>query len=107
MSLITQKPNYNISDGIKRFDSVQAEGNNAVITIIYENIDTADVELFIEQSVDGSNWPELEGSRKVVDQTKDHHTYNVIGLVKGLLIRIGVDPKTAATGTITEIKHLI
>lgn len=107
MSLITQKPNYNIPDGIKKFDSVQAEGNNAVVAIMYENINSTDVELFVEQSPDGTNWAEMEGSRKVVDQTKDHHTYNIIGIVQGLLIRIGIDPKTATAGTLTEIKYLI
>jgi hypothetical protein len=106
MGLITQKPNYSIAGGDTTFEAVQLEEAAAVVQALYSGIDSADVQLYLEQSPDGSNWNAVSASAVVLDNNKPSHLFN-INLKRGLFIRVGVLQGTATAGTIDSINYLI
>lgn len=105
MSLHTQNPNYSIATGDKTFDAVTLEADVAAVAVLYSDIDTDDVELYLEQSVDGTNWNEVPDSTIVLDNTKPSHLWNLT-IKKGVFVRVGVRKKTATAGTIDKINTL-
>jgi len=105
MSLDTQTPNYSISTGDSTFDAVPLKSDVAAIAVLYNGINTDDVELYLEQSVDGTNWNEVPDSTVVLDNTKPSHLWNIT-IKKGIFIRVGLRKKTATAGIIDKINTL-
>jgi hypothetical protein len=106
MGLTTQKPNYSIAGGDTLFQAVQLEEAAAAIQIQYSGINSADVELYLEQSIDNVNFNAVPGSNVILDQTKPSHLFNLTGK-KGLFIRVGLKAGTATAGIIDTILYLI
>jgi hypothetical protein len=105
MSLDTKNLNYDITAGDKTFDPVIFETDTAAIVVIYSGIDTDDVEIYLEQSVDRTNWNDVPDSTVILDKTKPSHMWN-ISIMRGIHIRVGLLKKTATTGTIENINTL-
>ena len=105
MGLITQQPNYSIAGGNTLFPAVQLEDAAAAIQIQYSGINSADVELYLEQSIDNANFNAVPGSNVILDQTKPSHLFNLTGK-RGLFIRVGMNAGTATAGVIDTILFL-
>lgn len=105
MSLITKKPNYSIADGDTYFDGVSADSDQMAINIAYSGINSTDVELYLEQSIDAARWNAVPGSDTIVDQNADSHLFRV-GTKSGMFIRVGLRKGSATAGTIDAINYL-
>ncbi len=106
MGLITQSPNYSIAGGNTTFEAVQLEEATAAIQILFSNIDSTDVQLYLEQSLDGQNWNAVPNNTVVLDNAKPSHLFN-INIKRGLFIRVGMLQGTATVGTIDAINYLV
>jgi len=105
MSLQDKQPKYGIPEGDTAFEGMQLQDNIAALIVLYSHINTSDVEIYLEQSVDGNNWNEVADSTVVLDNTVPSHLYN-LNLKKGMYIRVGLHKGTATEGTIEQIRLL-
>ena len=105
MSLQDKFPKYEIAEGDTVFEGMQLHDNIAALVVLYDHIDSSDVEIYLEQSVDGKNWNEVADSTVVLDNKAPSHLYN-LNLKNGLYIRVGLHKNTATAGSIDQIRLL-
>lgn len=106
MTLIIQKPNYAVAGGDHNFDTVQVNGDKAIVQVVYSAVDTSDVQLELHQSVSGASYDLVEQTAVAIDKDKPSHSWNVRGLVPGVFLRAGVVKGTATAGIIETISYL-
>jgi hypothetical protein len=100
---ITQTVDYDLTGGDTTFDGVRLWNLREEVTaqIDYTGIDPSDVEVFVEQSLDGIEYSPITGANAVLYDTKLSHTFNILGLITNYCrIRVEV---VAGAGTIDEI----
>jgi len=98
--------NYNLSNGDNSFDGIRLYNlnNDGIfsIQINYSAINSSDVQLMVESSLDGVNYTQIEGAAVTIDNTLSAFTFNFIGL-KTVYIRLKVLKGIATAGTIDNL----
>ncbi len=102
--MLKQILNYNLSGGDHVFPGIELKNLNlnASIQLNYTGINSADVQVKLEMSLDGVNFDEIPTSLVTLDNTKDSHTWIILGLITNY-IRLKVIVNTATAGTLDEM----
>ena len=106
--MITKNYNYPLTSGDKSFDGIRLYNldKDLTIQINYSSIDTDDVFVELETSLDGINWtPLLEGTY-FLNKAKPSHTFTILGLVTAY-VRLKVDTGTASAGVIDKVIYAV
>lgn len=100
MALITQRPDYDLSEGLKHFASEQVEGQSVNIQVKY-NVTSG--KLRMEMSTDGVDFDEIAGSTIDLDSSDDTFTYRLTQTTPGMYVRLVA---VEGVGTIEKINIL-
>ena len=108
---IIQKPNYDVAGGLKDFDPVRIESDDAVtVQVFYVGLDAGDMNLRIQQSldenvVDFNNVLDPNGDlvEQVLDSGETSHTFNITGFETDWARLIIQEIGGVTAGTITKI----
>jgi len=100
---ITQDVAYDLSDGNTSFDGVRLAnmGDELSVQINYTDLD-GDVIVYVEQSLDGTNFSAIEQANYHLVEGDTVHTFNINALVTNFA-RIRVEISGSATGTVDTI----
>lgn len=100
MGLITQRPDYDLGNGLKYFPAEQVEGPSVSVQVKY-NVTSG--KLRLEMSTDGVDYDEISGSEVNLDASDDTFTWRLTQATPGMYIRpVAVE----GVGTIEKINIL-
>lgn len=85
---------------------LKTEGSHNVAAVIVGEIETADVTVSLEQSVDQTNWAAIPGSSKTLSIGQTCHMWNLSGVPSGLMLRVAYLKGTTVTGVLKFFKLL-
>ena len=98
--------NYDLANGDNTFDGIRLYNlnNDGILSvqINYSGINSNDVQLIIESSLDGVNYTQIEGAAVTIDNTLSAFTFNFIGL-KTAYMRLKVLKGISTAGTIDKL----
>ncbi len=102
--MLKQILNYDLADGDHVFAGLKLINLNlnATVQLNYSNINSADVQVSLEMSLNGLDFDPVPGSAQTLDNTKDSHSWIIIGLITNY-IRLKVIVNTATAGMLDEL----
>ena len=104
MNTIPQILDYDLTGGSKEFNKVWLNFLHDMLTVqvVYEGIDAEDVVATVDQSLDGVNWTTIPYVNQILDNTKEAHTWNIVGLLTNY-VRLHIEVPTSSGGIIKSV----
>jgi hypothetical protein len=69
---------------------------------VYEEITAEDVVATVDQSLDGVNWTTIPYVNQILDNTKEAHTWNIVGLLTNY-VRLHIEVPASSGGIIKSV----
>jgi hypothetical protein len=104
MNTIPQILDYDLTGGSKEFNKVWLNFLHDMLTVqvVYEEITAEDVVATVDQSLDGVNWTTIPYVNQILDNTKEAHTWNIVGLLTNY-VRLHIEVPASSGGIIKSV----
>ena len=104
LDMLQQILNLSLADGNHTFPGIELKNLNlnASVQLNYTGINSSDVQVKLEMSLDGVNYDDVPTSLYTLDNTKESHTWVLVGLITNY-IRLNVTVNTATAGKLDEL----